>query len=135
MSEPEGGVEGQVWKRNLLTPKLVAIVLGIDVFLILFAAVTTLGVRWLPTAVGLGVGSALIVLCLLGAALVRRSLPLAIGIGWLVQAALVAAGFAYGAMFVVGGLSLILWVWCLWRGGKSDRAPFPTSTTSTGDAP
>jgi len=120
-------------RRNLLTPKLVAIMLGLDVFIVLFVAITAFGLRWLEPGLAFGAGGALIVLCLLGAGLVRRRPGLALGIGWLVQGVLVAGGVALLlrdvaagiTLLVVAGGALALWVWCLWRGARTDRAPFP----------
>jgi len=120
-------------KRNLLTPKLVAIVLGLDIFVVIFVAFTAFGLKWLEPGAAFGIGGALIVLCVLGAGLVRRRPALAVGIGWLVHAVLVAGGIALlfrdaGAgitLLVVAGGALALWVWCLWRGAKTDRAPIP----------
>ena len=123
-------------KRNLLTPKLVAIVLGLDVFVVIFVAFTAYGLRWLAPGAAFGIGAALIVLCVVGAGLVRRRAGLAIGIGWLAQAALVAGGVALLFRDVAAGITLLivalgalaLWVWCLWRGAKTDRAPIPEHT-------
>lgn len=123
--------------RNLLTPKLVAIVLGLDIFLVLFVAFTAFGLKWLEPGAAFGIGGALIVLCAAGAGLVRRRLQLAIGIGWLVHGVLVAGGLALlfrdpGAgitLLLVAGGSAALWVWCLWRGGKTDREPAPNHSS------
>lgn len=125
--------------RNLLTPKLVAIVLGLDVFLVFFVAFTAFGLRWVEPAVAFGLGAVLIVACIAGAGLVRRRLALAVGIGWSVQAVLVLAGVALMfrdppggvTLLIVAGLSLALWVWCLRRGAKIDRSPVPL--TQSGD--
>ncbi|HWK20585.1 MAG TPA: DUF4233 domain-containing protein [Microbacteriaceae bacterium] len=122
-------------QRNLLTPKLVAIVLGLDVFIVIFVAFTAFGLRWLEPGAAFGLGGALIVLCVVGAGLVRRRAAIAIGIGWLVHAVLVAGGVLLlfrdvGAgitLLVVAGGALALWVWCLWRGAKTDRAPIPSN--------
>lgn len=120
-------------KRNLLTPKLVAIVLGLDIFIVLFVAFTAFGLKWLEPGAAFGIGGALIVLCVLGAGLVRRRGALALGIGWFVHGVLVLAGVLLllrdvGAgitLLIVAGGALALWVWCLWRGAKTDRAPIP----------
>ena len=133
-SLPEG------WKRNLLTPKLVAIALGVDAVVVFFVALTAFGLGWLTPGVALGVGGALVILSVLAAGLVRRRASLAIGIGWLVQAVLVGGGIALlwvdpasaGGLIFLAVASLALWVWCLWRGAKTDRAPFPS--TPAGDA-
>lgn len=127
-------------KRNLLTPKLVAIMLGLDVFLVLFVAFAAFGLRWLEPGAAFGIGGALVILCLLGAGLVRRRPAAALGIGWLVQAVLVVGGIALlfrdvaagVTLLLVAGGSLVLWVWCLWRGAKTDRAPAPNPVS--GDA-
>jgi len=122
---PEG------WKRNLLTPKLLAIALGLDVFLVVFAALTAFGLRRLDPALAFGGGGALVLLCLIAAAFVRKA-AWAVWLGWLIQLALIASGLLLAPMYLLGGASLILWVWCLWRGAKADRAPFPS--TPPGDA-
>jgi len=119
-----------------LTQKLVAIVLGIDVFVVLFAALAAFGLHWLVPGAAFGIGGGLIVLCLLGVGLVRRRPAVALGIGWLVQAVLVAGGIALLfrdpasgiTLLILAGGSLLLWVWCLWRGSKADRAPVPPSS-------
>ncbi len=111
-------------KRNLLTPKLVAIVLGLDAFVVIFPTLAAFGLKRLEPALAFGGGAAFFVICVLLAGLARKH-AWVVWAGWLVQAALVAMGALLLPMYIVGGLSLILWVWCLWRGSKADRAPFP----------
>lgn len=116
-------------QRNLLTPKLVAIVFGIDVFIVLFAALAAFGLQRLHPAVALGGGAALIVVCLLAAAMVRRRLAVSIAIGWVLHVGFIVSGLLLMPMYLIGGGAMILWVWCLWRGAKSDRSPAPNSLT------
>lgn len=109
-----------------LTAKLAAIVLGLDAFVVVFAALAAFGLRRLDPAAAFGGAAAFIVVCLVGAGLVRRALPAALAIGWLAQVALIACGLLLTPMYFVGGGSLLLWVWCLWRGARADRpAPLP----------
>src|SRR5690606_10207803 len=111
---------------NLLTPKLLAIVLVLDIFVVFFAALTAFGLSVLTPAVAFGGGVAAIVLCILAAGLLRRG-PIGAWLGSLIQLGLVATGFLLSPMFLVGAGSLLLWVWCLWRGAKTDRAPLPAA--------
>lgn len=108
--------------RNLLTPKLLAVVLGLDAFLYFFAAMASFGLDRLPPLAAFGGGAAAIAACVLAAGLVRRTVW-GVVLGWVLQVGLVALGFVLAPMFVIGAGFLLLWVWCLWRGAKADRAP------------
>ena len=64
------------------------------------------------------VGSALAVLCLLGAGLMRR--PFGVTLGWLLQVATLLCAFVVPMMLVVGLMFTALWVTCLWQGMRID---------------
>ncbi|HEX2706236.1 MAG TPA: DUF4233 domain-containing protein [Candidatus Lustribacter sp.] len=67
------------------------------------------------------VGSALAVLCLLGAGLMRR--PYGVTLGWALQAATFASAVVVPAMVVVGLIFTALWVLCLVQGRRLDSLP------------
>jgi len=122
-------------KRNYLTPKLLAITLVLDACVILFAGLAAFGLKRLDPGVAFGGGAAAFVVCLLVAGLVMRRRSWAIWLGWLIQFALIASGLILSPMYLLGAGSLALWVWCLWRGGKADRAAPPSANPSpAGDA-
>ncbi len=131
----EGGrLETTPLKRNYLTPKLLAIVLGIDAFVVMFAGIAAFGLKRLEPVAAFGGGAVFFVVCVLAAGLVMRR-RWAVWLGWLIQVALIASGLIVWPMYVLGAGSLALWVWCLWRGAKADRAPLPSTAPSTaGDA-
>ncbi|GAA6526553.1 hypothetical protein IDVR_23490 [Intrasporangium sp. DVR] len=62
------------------------------------------------------VGSALALLSVVAAGLLRR--PYGVTIGWLVQALTLASALIVPAMVVVGVIFLVLWVTCLILGGR-----------------
>ena len=64
------------------------------------------------------VGSALAVLCLLVAGLMRR--PYGVTLGWLLQVATFLCGFVVPLMLAVGVIFTALWVTCLWQGRRID---------------
>ena len=115
-------------KRNYLTPKLVAIVLALDAFVIIFPTLAAFGLKRLEPWLAFGGGAVFFVICVLLAGLARKH-AWVVWAGWVVQLALVAMGVLLLPMYIVGGLSLILWVWCLWRGAKVDRAPLPAQAS------
>ena len=66
----------------------------------------------------LAVGSALAVLCILTAGLMRR--PYGVTLGWLVQVATFLSAFVVPAMLVVGLIVPGLWFGCLRQGQRID---------------
>ena len=67
----------------------------------------------------LAVGSALALLCLLAAALMRR--PVGVTLGWLVQVLTWASSVVLPAMLGVGLIFTALWVLLLVHGQRADR--------------
>jgi hypothetical protein len=71
-----------------------------------------------PLTAGLGAGGAAL-LALVAAAMMRR--PLGYPLGWLTQVVGLALGLLTSAMFVVGGLFLVLWVVTFVLGKRLDE--------------
>lgn len=90
-----------------------AILFGLAVPVMIFTSSISSGV-----ATALGVGGAL--LALVATALLRK--PVGYLIGWIIQVAAIAMGFANGAMFVVGGMFAGLWVITFVLGKRLDAA-------------
>jgi len=103
-----------------LTAKLTGIVLALDACIIPFIGLTAWGLGRLDPWPAFGGAAVAFVLVLLIAVLVMRR-PRMLWLGWLVQLGLIATGLLLGAMYVLGAGSLLLWVWCLWRGAKADQ--------------
>ena len=70
------------------------------------------GGAWLAT------GSALAVLCVVAAGLVRR--PWGVTLGWVVQALTLLSALVVPAMLIVGLIFLALWVLCMVQGSRID---------------
>jgi hypothetical protein len=70
------------------------------------------GGAWLAT------GTALAVLCVAGAGLMRR--PWGVTLGWVVQALTLLSAVVVPAMLLVGLIFLALWVLCMLQGAKID---------------
>ena len=66
----------------------------------------------------LAVGSALAVLCLLAAGLMRR--PWGVTLGWVIQGLTLLSALVVPAMLLVGLLFLGLWVLCMVQGARVD---------------
>lgn len=67
----------------------------------------------------LWVGSAIAVLCILAAGMMRR--PYGVTLGWLIQVATFLMAIVLPAMVIVGLIFLALWVGCLVQGRKVDE--------------
>jgi hypothetical protein len=66
----------------------------------------------------LAVGSALAVLCLLAAGMMRR--PWGVTLGWAIQGLTLISALVVPAMLLVGLLFLALWVLCMVQGARID---------------
>jgi hypothetical protein len=110
------------------TWRMLATVLAGQSIIIFFGALVARGVAVAagdPRTAGryLLVGSAVAVLCVVGAGLTRK--PYGVSLGWVVQLLTILSGFIVPMMFLVGLIFLALWVVSLLQGGKVDgmRAP------------
>ena len=70
------------------------------------------GGAWLAT------GSALALLCIVGAGLMRR--PWGVTLGWVIQGLTLLSALVVPAMLLVGLIFLALWVLCMVQGAKID---------------
>jgi putative exporter of polyketide antibiotics len=114
------GVQGKMTRR------LAAVVIGAQGLAVFFGALTA---RALAAADGSGtstsdtsfllIGSALAVLCILDAGLMRQ--PWGITAGWVLQIATLACAFIVPAMLPVGLLFGALWLTALVQGGTMDE--------------
>lgn len=113
---PAYGVPGR------LTRRLAGVVIGSQALAVFFGALVA---RSLAASQGRSsadqvmlLGSAIAVLCILDAGLLRR--PWGVTLGWLLQAATLAASLVVPFMLVVGLLFLALWLTALVQGHKLD---------------
>jgi hypothetical protein len=96
-----------------------ATMLVLEVFVVLFAALAAFGLRAAPPAVILTGGGALVLALVLAAGILRW--PGGYVAGSVLQLPVLAAGLVIPAMFVVGGIFVLLWVASLRLGGRIDR--------------
>ncbi|WP_395243093.1 DUF4233 domain-containing protein [Agromyces sp. MMS24-K17] len=105
---------------------LASIVLGFETIVVFLAALVIWGLAptengtWgLPPWVALAAGGVIILLLLLTIALLR--FRWAYGLGWAIQAVVLAAGLLNPAMYVVGALFGGMWIYCMIVGARIDR--------------
>jgi hypothetical protein len=94
-------------------------ILGLQTVALVPVASLLLPVGDISTAVGLTIGIGLPLLCLLGAATMRG--PRGGTLGWVAQAATVAAGLVTPWLFGLGAVFAALYAGCWALGGKIDR--------------
>lgn len=117
------------------TWRMGAVVLGAQSVIVFFGALVARGVA---TATGddagatyLIVGSALAVLCLVAAGMMRT--PYGVTLGWLIQLATFLGALVVPLMLAVGVIFTALWVTCLWQGTKIDRMQAAARTVEPAD--
>jgi hypothetical protein len=98
---------------------LLSIVLGLEVALIFFIALTVFGLDLLPPVVAFGGGIAFMAVLVVAAACLR--FVWGEWLGWALQVALVALGFLLPALFVSGAIFVAIWVYCFIMGRRIDR--------------
>ncbi len=94
-------------------------ILGLQAVALVPVASVLLPLTDLPTWLGLTIGVGLPVLCLLGAGMMRGRQGGTIG--WVAQAATIAAGFATPWLFGLGVVFAALYAGCWVLGAKIDR--------------
>ncbi len=99
--------------------RLAAICLGLEAFVVFLATLVAASLAPVPTATAWIAGLVLTVACIVGAGLVRR--PGGLAVGWVLQGLVLATGFWVPAMFALGGIFLLIWVWFLLLGNRIDR--------------
>ena len=106
-----------------MTEQLGSILIAFEVVAVFCAGMALFGLKALPAPVTLG-GTALFLLLMAGSIRTLRY-------GWgkwvvvAIQVALMLMGFVHGSMWFVGGVFLILWLYCMVQGGKIDAARAP----------
>lgn len=103
-----------------LTPTLLSITLGLEGCVIFFGALAAFGLRHLDMATAF-IGGAIIMLVFFAAAGMVRRARWAWGLGWVLQAVLLATGIIMLPMLAVGALFVALWIWCWFKGQAIDR--------------
>ena len=106
-------------RRRGAAESLLSIVLVLEAMSLFFVMLVVNGRDLVPTGVAFGGGLGAIVLVLL----VSRTLRWRWGIvlGWVVQLGLVACGLLDPVMYVVAGVFVALWTYCLVKGTQLDR--------------
>ncbi|HEX5512196.1 MAG TPA: DUF4233 domain-containing protein [Actinomycetales bacterium] len=99
--------------------RLAAICLGLEAFVVFFATLVAASLAPVPTATAWVAGLVLTAACIVGAGLVRR--PHGLVVGWVLQGLVLATGFWVPAMFALGGIFVVIWVWFLLLGNRIDR--------------
>ncbi len=101
------------------TRTFAATVLSFEAVIVFFAGRVAMRNSGAGMGIGLGVPSALAVACLVVAGMLRRTWGYAVG--WVLQIAIVATGVLVPAMYVVGGIFLLLWWYGLRLGRRIER--------------
>ncbi len=103
------------------TARMAALTLSLEAFLLFFATLVAYRLADLPGSVVWGVGLVLVVACLLTCGLVRR--PGGMAIGGVLQVLMLLTGIVVPAMWGMGAIFVVLWVWLAWIGQKMDGSP------------
>lgn len=114
---------GRRRRVRTMTATLGMILLGSQLLVTFLSALAILGLRLVPLELGIPMGIVLLVLQLAAIAVLQfKGSPL---LGWIVEILCVLAGFVHPGMFVVGGMFLAAWIYCMRQGAKVDavRAP------------
>lgn len=98
---------------------MAAAVLGLEAIALGLTTPVLVSVANVDTSVSLAIGLGLMVLCFVGAAMLRRAFGFALG--WVIQVAAVALGFVIPIMFVLGGIFALLWAMADFLGRKIER--------------
>ncbi|MET0590819.1 MAG: DUF4233 domain-containing protein [Naasia sp.] len=109
-------------RRNRgLAEKLGSIVLGFEFVIVFLAALVVGGLGRLSWPLALGLGIGLCVLMLVTAGLLRYRWG--IWLGWFCQLVFFAGGFLVGEIFVVAGLFVAMWAYCMIVSGRAQQQP------------
>ena len=118
---PDGGAPapGRPRRRRGAAESLLSIVLVLEAMSMFFVMLVVNGRDLLPTGVAFGGGLAAIVVMLLVSRVLRHRWGIVLG--WIVQAGLIACGLLDPVMYVVAGVFVALWTYCLVKGTQLDR--------------
>lgn len=98
--------------------RMASSVLVFETLVVLFFALVAMKLSSLGTGTVWAICGPAMVLCVLLCGVLKR--PWAYQAGWVLQIALIAAGFVVTDMFVVGGFFALLWYWGLQAGRRID---------------
>jgi hypothetical protein len=101
--------------------RVAATVLSMEAIVVLLAIPVAVVVADVEPAVAIPVGLGLGIMCVVAAGTLRRGRPGYV-FGSVLQALVIATGFAVPAMFFLGGLFALLWIVVLRIGPEVDRA-------------
>lgn len=104
-----------------LRAKLAGIMLGFDVFVVVFITLYAFGMRLIASPAVWWLGAGALALVLVALALTRRSRS-GLLLGWLVQAVLLAAGALDFGILIVALVFVGLWVYVFVAGARADQA-------------
>lgn len=102
------------------TESLLSITLALEAILVFFVTLTAFGLKALEPVPAFVGGGVLLVLLVLTGRFVKY--PWGIGLGWVLQAVLLATGFLLPIMFFVGAIFVGIWIYCFVKGRQLDRA-------------
>jgi hypothetical protein len=134
-SQPAGEVARPSRPARSLQRALMSAVLVFEGLVAVFAGLVAMAQSSLGRGTSLVAAAVLMVACFLAAALLRT--PVGVGLGWLLQALMIATGFWVPMMFFLGIVFAALWVTALRTGGRIDRekaafAASPAGAASSG---
>ena len=112
------GVPRERRKRSV-KETLGSIVLGFELVIVFLAALLIFGLRALPPWLALGGGALFCAALIVTVGLLRFRWGFLVG--WALQVLLVASGLLVSSLFVVGGLFVALWTYCMITGERLDR--------------
>ena len=117
-------------RQRSLRESLGSIVLGFELIVVFLGALVVFGLKALPASLALGGGAGLVALMIIAIALLRYRIGIVLG--WIVQLAVVAAGFLQPALFVVGIIFTAMWTYCMITAARISRAHQTPSTETPG---
>lgn len=95
------------------------ITLGFELVVVFLAALVFFGLKVIPAVPALVGGG---IVCLATIVLIPlMSKQWAVWCGWALQIGLFLAGFAFAAMFFIGGIFLAIWAYAMIAGSRIDR--------------
>lgn len=110
-------------RTRTMTATLGMILLGFQLIVTFLCALAIVGLKLVPMELGLWMGGILLLLQVVAILVLQRTGSAVLG--WVVEVLCVAAGFVHPAMFVVGGMFLAAWIYCMVQGRKIDRHRAP----------
>ena len=112
---------GMPKKRRSIKIMFASTVLLLEAFVVFFGTLVIFGLRRdeIAPALILGSGVALSLLLVLTCAVLTR--PWGIAVGWVLQLAIIAAGFLEPTMFLVGVAFALTWLYGVRTGRRLDR--------------